>query len=134
MPTDQRVTEELRDVLDRYAAAWRSGDTEQLVAAYHPDFTLHYFGQNSLAGVHRGKSAALSVLRDFGLRTERSLVSIVSVMAGSERGGLLVRERLGREAPVEVERLFIYRIEGGLLRESWIYDQDQRLIDGLLAS
>lgn len=107
---------------------------EQLVASYHPDFTLHYFGHNPLAGVHRGKSDALAMLREFGLRTERSLISIVSVMAGRERGALLVRERLGREATVEVERLLIYTVEDGLLRESWIYDQDQRLIDRLLAS
>ena len=40
----------------RYASAWLAGDRAALVASYHDDFTLHYFGRNPLAGIHRGKA------------------------------------------------------------------------------
>ena len=44
--------------VSRYAAAWLAGDRQVMLGCYHEDFTLHYFGRNPLAGVHRGKQAA----------------------------------------------------------------------------
>ena len=58
---------------------------------------------------------------------------IVDILAGSERGALIAREMVThRGAELEIERLFLYRVADGLLRECWLYDQDQRLIDDIL--
>ncbi|KGB54416.1 Ketosteroid isomerase-related protein [Sphingopyxis sp. LC81] len=125
--------DEVRRVLEAYAAAWKSGDLAAIAALYHDDFTLHYGGANALSGVHAGKVAALAVLADFSRRTGRRLLDIVDVMAGPRRGAIVARERLGLgDAAVEVERLLVYTVADGLLRECWVYDADQALIDRLI--
>jgi uncharacterized protein len=120
--------------VSRYAAAWQAGDRATMLASYHDDFTLHYFGHNPLAGVHRGKPAALAILAEVTRRTNRKLSGIVDIMAGPERGALLVREIFQRDGnTAEVERLLVYSVRNGLLRECWVYDQDQALVDSFLA-
>jgi ketosteroid isomerase-like protein len=123
----QAAIERTRLAVSRYASAWLAGDRAALAACYHDDFTLHYFGRNPLAGDHRGKAAALGILAEVTRRTNRKLLAIVDVMAGPERGALLVRERFERDGrTAEVERLLVYAVRDGLLSECWVYDQDHR--------
>jgi ketosteroid isomerase-like protein len=128
------VAESIRRAVSRYAAAWLAGDRETMLASYHDDFTLHYFGRNPLAGVHRGKPAALAILAEVTRRSHRKLSGIVDVMAGPERGALLVREIFQRDGKTaEVERLLVYSARDELLWQCWVYDQDQALVDTFLA-
>jgi ketosteroid isomerase-like protein len=128
------VAESIRRAVSRYAAAWLAGDRETMLASYHDDFTLHYFGRNPLAGVHRGKPAALAILAEVTRRSHRKLSGIVDVMAGPERGALLVREIFQRDGKTaEVERLLVYSVRDELLWQCWVYDQDQALVDTFLA-
>jgi ketosteroid isomerase-like protein len=91
------TAEQAHAVLTRYADAWTAGDAAALFASYHDDVVFHYFGQNPLAGVHRGKPAALAVLMDATRRTRRSLKTVVGVMAGEGgRGCILARETVMR--------------------------------------
>lgn len=120
-------------VLSGYAQAWSDGNLAAIMAAYHDDFVLHYFGDNALAGTHAGKAAALGVLGDFSRRTNRKLVEIVSVMAGDTRGAIIAREQLGPDdARIEVERVLVYRVAEGKLAECWVYDAGQAAIDRLI--
>jgi ketosteroid isomerase-like protein len=129
----QAAIERTRLAVSRYANAWRAGDRAALAACYHDDFTLHYFGRHPLAGDHGGKAAALSVLAEVTKRTNRRLLAIVDVMAGPERGALLVRERFERDGrTADVERLLVYAVRDGLLSECWVYDQDQTQVDAFL--
>ena len=123
--------EEIRSAVERYAAAWKSGDMAAIVACYHDDFTLHYFGRNALSGDHVGKAAALKTLAEFSMRTKRRLVSIVATLAGAERGAVIAREALGPNGQ-EAERVLVYTVKDGLLHECWVYDTDQRFIDELI--
>jgi ketosteroid isomerase-like protein len=128
------VAESIRRAVSGYAAAWLAGDRETMLASYHDDFTLHYFGHNPLAGVHRGKPAALAILAEVTRRSHRKLSGIVDVMAGPERGALLVREIFQRDGKTaEVERLLVYAVRDELLWQCWVYDQDQALVDAFLA-
>lgn len=123
----------VRDAVARYAAAWLASDRQAVAASYHDDFTLHYFGRNPLTGVHRGKPAALAILIEVTRRTNRKLIAIVDIMAGPERGAILVRESFTRDGKVaEVERLLVYSVRDGLLHHCWVYDQDQALVDEFL--
>jgi len=117
----------------RYADVWVAGDFPALVAAYHDDFVLHWFGENPHARTYRGKPEAVGALMDFTRRTNRRLIGIVDVMAGPERAVILARESItaGGETR-EVERAVVYRVEDGLMAECWVYDQDQRFIDKAL--
>jgi uncharacterized protein len=121
--------------LTDYASAWAAGDLARIIATYHDDFVLHYSGSHALSGTHRGKAAALTALAEFGKRTDRKFVRIVDVMAGESRGAIIARELLGADKDRgEVERTLVYRIEAGLLRECWLYDADQALIDRLVGT
>jgi hypothetical protein len=121
----------IRAAIERYAAAWTSGDLAAITACYHADFTLHYFGRNALAGDHVGKAAALKTLGEFTVRTQRRLKTIITAMAGPERGAILARETIGPEG-IEIDRLLVYTIKDDLLAECWVYDADQRFIDSLI--
>lgn len=130
----ERSTSAVRAVLDRYADAWQRGDMTNLQDCYHELFTLHYFGHHSLSGTHSGKTRALDVLRKFSRLTQRRLVRIESVMAGAERGALLVREQFGvGTTAIEMERVLIYSIADDRLRECWVYDSDPGLLDRYLS-
>ena len=128
------VAESIRRAVSGYAAAWLAGDRQAMLASYHDDFTLHYFGRNPLAGVHRGKPAALAILAEVTRRTNRKLLGIVDIMAGPGRGALLVREIFQRDGnTAEVERLLVYSVRDELLWQCWVYDQDQTLVDSFLS-
>ena len=132
---NQRMTSEaeIRSAIERYVEAWKSGDLPAIVACYHDEFVLHYFGSNRLAGDHIGKPAALAALAEFGRRTHRKLRAITATMVGPERGAILASEYLGvGDRAVLVERLLVYAVREGLFSECWVYDADQALIDRLV--
>jgi ketosteroid isomerase-like protein len=120
--------------VERYAAAWKAGDMLALVQCYHPDFTLHYAGNNPYSGEHRGRAASILTLTKVSRRTKRRLLEIIDVMAGNQRGVLLAREAFERGAlKAELDRMFVYSVKDGQLHECWVYDADQALMDRLLA-
>lgn len=114
----------------RYVDAWLAGDFAAMLATYHDDFVLHWFGANPMAGVRHGKVAAIEALMEFTRRTGRRLVAVDNVMADAGRAVIIVRESItaGGETR-EVERVLVYRVADGLLAECWVYDEDQRFVD-----
>ena len=127
-------TENVRAAVTRYATAWLAGDRATMAACYHDEFTLHYAGQNPLAGIHRGKQAAFAALAEVARRANRKLLGIVDVMAGPRRGAILVRELFGRDGKTaEVERLLVYSVKDGMLLDCWVYDRDQATVDRFFA-
>jgi uncharacterized protein len=126
-------TAEVETVLQRYVAAWRAGDRAALADCYHDTFTLHYFGDNPLAGDHHGKAAALRILAEVSRRTGRRLVAILDVMAGPRRGVVIARERFEKGTlTAELDRVLVYAVQDGRLAECWVYDSDQKLVDRFL--
>lgn len=121
---------ETERVLKAYAAAWMAGDLEAVLAAYHDDIQLHYMGQSPLAGTHAGRDAAFAALGQASLRTARKLIEVEDVLVGESLGALLAVEDLG-DPPRRVRRVLLYRVQDDKLRECWLYDEDQRFIDGL---
>lgn len=119
----------------RYVDAWLAGDFPAMLATYHDDFVLHWFGANPMAGVKHGKAAAIEALLEYTRRTSRRLVAVVDVMAGEARATIIVRESItaGGETR-EVERVLVYRVADGLLAECWVYDEDQAFIDRALSA
>jgi hypothetical protein len=69
----------------RYVDAWLAGDFPAMLATYHDDFVLHWFGTNPMAGVKHGKAAAVEALLAFTRRTGRRLVAVDNVMADAGR-------------------------------------------------
>lgn len=100
---------------------------------YHDDFTLHYFGRNALSGEHPGKPRAIAVLREVAKRTGWRVLEIKRMLAGRDGAALVARISYRRgESRVERDRVLIFAVADGLLRECWAYDQDQQLMDELI--
>jgi len=123
-------TDEIERVLRSYAQAWLASDLEKVLAAYHDDIELHYMGTSPLAGTHRGRDAAFAALGQASARASRKLVDVKDVMVGESLGALAAIEDLG-DPPRRVQRVLLYRVQDGKLRECWLFDEDQRFIDEL---
>jgi hypothetical protein len=118
----------------RYCDAWQRGDLAAIVDCYHDDLVLHYFGRSPLAGDHRGKAAALTVLARVQQLANRRLLDIHDVLASDEHAVILAREEFERDGRrVESRRVLVYHVRDGKLAEAWIYDDDQRAVDELWA-
>jgi len=117
-------------VLRDYAEAWLASNLEKVLASYHDDIELHYMGTSPLAGTHRGRDAAFVALGEASVRTSRRLISVEDVLVGESLGALIAVEDLG-DPPRRVRRVLLYRVQDGKLRECWLFDEDQRFIDGL---
>ena len=126
--------EAIRSVIERYADAWQRRDPAAF-ALYHPQFTIHWFGDNPLSGTHVGAAKVQRALMELARRTNRSLVKIVATLAGPERGAIIARESFGAgDARIEIDRVLIFTVADGLLRECWVYDADPTLLDRFFAA
>jgi len=65
-----------------------------------------------------------------GCRSVRTLVAVEDVLVGESLGALIAIEDLG-DPPRRVRRVLLYGVQDGKLRECWLFDEDQRLIDEL---
>jgi hypothetical protein len=123
---------EIRAVIDRYCDAVLAGDIATALDCYAEDIVLHWHGRHALAGVHRGKDAAVAALIAFAQRTERKFLDFPARMHGPSRGAVISREALGTgDARVEVDRLLVYAARDRRFTECWVYDADQDQIDRL---
>jgi hypothetical protein len=128
------ATEAIRSVIERYADAWQRRDPAAF-ALYHPQFTIHWFGNNPLSGAHVGAEQVQRALAELTRRTNRSLVRIVATLAGPERGAIIARESFGAgDARIEIDRVLIFTVADDLLRECWVYDADSTLLDRFFAT
>ncbi len=119
------------EVVRRYAEAWQANDLAAVLDMYHDEFVLHYFGQSPLSGDHVGKDAAVNVLLQATQRSSRRLDVIEDVLGGATFAAIVAREGLGPDPQRRVRRLFLYAVRDGKLAECWLYDEDQRYVDGL---
>ncbi|MCX6529351.1 MAG: nuclear transport factor 2 family protein [Actinobacteria bacterium] len=122
--------DETSRVLSAYAKAWLASDLEKVLASYHEDIELHYMGDSPLAGTHRGRDAAFTVLAQASVRTARKLIDVEDVLVGEALGALIAIEDLGDPAR-RVKRVLLYRVQDEQLRECWLFDEDQRFIDSM---
>jgi uncharacterized protein len=121
--------EAIHSVIERYADAWQRSDPAAL-ALYHPQFTVHWFGHNPLSGTHVGADQVRQALGELTRRANRRLVRIVATLAGAERGAIIARESFGTgDARVEIDRVLVFTVAEGRLRECWVYDSDPDLVD-----
>lgn len=127
--SSNEAIEAVRSVIERYADAWQRRDPAAF-ALYHPQFTIHWFGHNPFSGTHTGKEQVVHALTELSRRTHRQLVKVVATLAGPERGAIIARESFGTGAArVEMDRVLIFTIADGRLRECWVYDSDPDLLD-----
>ena len=84
------------DTVRRYAEAWQANDIDAVLASYHDDFVLHYFGESALAGDHIGRDAAIVVLMEATSRSKRQLDAIEDVLGGDRFAAIVAPRRRWR--------------------------------------
>ena len=102
---------------------------------YTADAVLHYIGRHSLGGDHRGRDGIQALFarsREAFRGTQR--LELHDVVASQDHAVALLNasgERDGRR--VVWRRVVVFHLDGDLIREQWIHDSDQHLIEELLA-
>jgi ketosteroid isomerase-like protein len=128
------MTDAHRSLMDRYIAAWRSGDTAAVQACYAQDIVMHIGGRSAHAGTYRGMAewslAIERILADTDGRAE--ITEVHDVLVSEHHAVGLVRERFCRGAAcVDTDRVVVYELRNGLIAEIWTYDSDVYAYDAL---
>jgi hypothetical protein len=123
-----------RALMDRYIAAWQSGDTAAVQGCYTPDVVMHILGRSSHAGSYRGldewSEAIGRIMADTNGRAD--IVDIHDVLVSDHHAVALVRERFCRDDEcVDTDRVVVYELRDGLICEIWTYDSDVYAYDAL---
>lgn len=117
-------------VVARYTRAWFEGDLETLVDCYADNVVVHYGGQSPYAGTHYGKDRFLEVLAGTAAIGKRDLVSVDQLHDDGAWGAVFVTESFEIAGEVvTVQRALRYRIDRDLIKECWLFDMDQHLVD-----
>jgi uncharacterized protein len=122
------------DVIRRYFETVHS-NVLAVTDLYAPDAVLHYIGRHSLGGDHHGRDEirALFARSREAFRGSQRL-DLHDVVASQSHAVALLHasaEHDGRR--VRWHRLVVFHLEGDLIREQWIHDSDQRLVEEVLA-
>ena len=102
---------------------------------YTADAILHYVGRHALGGDHHGRyeiGTLFARSREAFQGTQR--LDLHDVVANDNHAVALVNasaERDGRR--LHWSRVVVFHLNGDLIREQWIHDSDQHLIEELLA-
>ena len=124
------MTESGQGVIERYAAAWRTGDVTTMFELYDDAVLVHYGGTSSFAGTHLGKNRLIEVLIATTARSDRILVSIDAVFDNGDSGAIFVTESFRLDAAtITVPRALRYRVADDRIIECWLFDHDQHLVD-----
>ena len=122
------------DVIRRYFETVHS-NVQAVTDRYAQDAVVHYIGRHRLGGDHRGREeirALFARSREAFGGTQR--LDLHDVVANQGHAVALLdasAERDGRR--VRWHRLVVFHLEGDLIREQWIHDSDQHLIEEVLA-
>ena len=129
-PRLMTTTDHLRGTAQRYADAWAADDLDGILACYHPDFTLHYFGHSPYAGDHVGRDAAVATMLEVGAKAPWRLDEIEEVLAGPTSAIVVARLHIDVDGTTHpIRRLLRFRVTDGQFTDCWLYDEDQALVD-----
>jgi ketosteroid isomerase-like protein len=123
-----------RELMDRYMAAWQSGDIAGVQACYGEDVVMHILGRSSHAGTYHGLVEWSEVIARIYNDTDgkADITEVHDVLVSDQHAVALVRERFCRgERCVDTDRVVVYELRDDLIREIWTYDSDPYAYDAL---
>jgi ketosteroid isomerase-like protein len=124
-----------RALLDRYAAAWESGNVEAAMACYAPGVVLHLPGRNSFAGTFIGREAVVAAIRSLvETLDEEPVIRVEDVLHGEHAAALVVTERAKRNGhELEWRRTVVYRFVEDAISEISIFHEDEYAVDAFFS-
>ena len=122
------------DVIRRYFETVHT-NVSAVPDLYTSDVVLHYVGRHRLGGEHRGRDGIRTLFeqsRQAFRGTQR--LEVHDVVANQTHAVALLRASAERDGvSSEWHRVVVFHLTGDLIREQWIHDSDQHLIEEALA-
>lgn len=134
MPEQQSVMADQDNlaVARGYFEALRSGDTARLGTLFADDIVWHQPGSSRLSGTYRGKDEVFSLFRRFmeisggSFRIDR----VDALMANGDLVSTILRFRAEQgKHRMAMDGVDLMRIEGGRIREMWLFSGDPEAED-----
>jgi uncharacterized protein len=119
------------ELFRRGYAAFQSGDLDTVRSLFAPDIVWSIPGRNRFSGEHRGVDNVIGLLVQQAQETDGTLrVEVHDVLGNDEHAVALATisaERNGKS--VSDRYTHVVHIQDGKVTESWIFSQDDALVD-----
>jgi ketosteroid isomerase-like protein len=118
-----------------YLAAARRDDWDTAFGYFADDIVLEVPGRSTLAGVRRGKEAAVEYIQTVRDHYRHGAIELelIDMLVSDDRVALLVRERFhGDGPPVQIRRANVYRVRDDAIVGISIFEADQYAVDALM--
>ena len=126
----------IREVMDVYIDAIRTGEREKAFALFADDVVGHVPGRSVLAGELRGRDAVVGYITSVVEKAHGDVdVELIDMLVGTEHVALVVREHIrAGEQVLDIRRANVYRVQGDRITEVWIFEQNQYEVDAWIAA
>ncbi|SED57768.1 nuclear transport factor 2 family protein [Rhodobacter sp. 24-YEA-8] len=126
------MSTETIDITRRYFAAVAAGDIPALTDLLAEDLGWHQPGRSSLSGKYTSRDAVFGLIGAFMQRSGGSFAidRVGTFLANGDLVAATVHFRASREgAEMAMNGIDLLRIEGGRIREVWLFSEDQAAED-----
>jgi ketosteroid isomerase-like protein len=127
-----------RDFLEKYWNALMAGDMEAFAPLVHDDCLVHYPGNHFLSGDHQGKAAVVdlySKLYRIGIEQGTFVGEFHDGVTSDDHVCALIKYTLllGAGQKLTGEAIGVFHLENGQMREYWLLERDQKMINDIFA-
>lgn len=116
-------------IAKRYFTALQAGDMAGLDALLAEDLVWHQPGQNPFSGTHTGKAAVYQMIGGMMAASQGSFAITETINFACNGDLVAVTIEFSAQAPtgrIQMGGVDLLRIEGGLIKEAWLFSSDQR--------
>ena len=124
------------EILQRYLAAWGSGDVMTVLGLYHEELELHWPGKHRLSGSYIGRDAAVTALFELQIATQRALLEVRSISADNGVADVadvadveLVERWTVDERIVDVPRRLRFGVRDDLIASCSVVEHEPEQVD-----
>lgn len=126
------MSTETIDITRRYFAAVAAGDIPALTDLLAEDLVWHQPGRSSLSGTYTSRDAVFGLIGAFMERSRGSFAidKVGPLLANGDLVATTLHFRASRDgADMAMNGIDLLRIEGGKIREVWLFSEDQAAED-----
>jgi ketosteroid isomerase-like protein len=127
-----------RDFLTKYWNALMVGDMEAFAPLVHEQCVVHYPGNHFLSGDHHGRRAIVELysnLYRIGIEQGTFIGEFHDAVTSDDHCCALIKYTLdlGAGQKLTGEAVGVFHLEDGQMREYWLLERDQKMINDIFA-
>jgi ketosteroid isomerase-like protein len=129
--------EEQLEFLSTYWNALNAGDMATFAPLVHEDCVVHYPGNHFLSGDHRGRGPIVDLytkLYRIGIEPGTFVGEFHDAVTSDDHCCALIKYRLelGAGQRLTGEAVGVFHLEDGQMREYWLFERDQKMINDII--